>query len=40
VDMFTQRAHGESQKEMFRHVLNVVKQHEGLKQLETSVGRK
>ncbi|MFX3673460.1 MAG: AAA domain-containing protein [Paenisporosarcina sp.] len=36
VDMFTQRAHGESQKEMFRHVLKVVKQHEGLKQLETS----
>lgn len=40
VDMFTQRAHGESQKEMFRHVLNVVKQHEGLKQLEISAGRK
>ncbi|WP_192811915.1 AAA domain-containing protein [Paenisporosarcina sp. TG20] len=40
VDMFTKKAHGESQKEMFRHVLNVVKQHEGLKQLETSVGRK
>lgn len=40
VDMFTKRAQGESQKEMFRHVLKVVKQHEGLKQLETSVGRK
>jgi len=40
VDMFTKRAQGESQKEMFRHVLKVVKQHDGLKQLETSVGRK
>nr|WP_026045651.1 AAA domain-containing protein [Paenisporosarcina sp. TG-14] len=40
VDMFTQKAHGESQKAMFQHVLKVVKQHEGLKQLETSVGRK
>ncbi len=40
VDMFTKRAQGESQKEMFRHVLKVVKQHEGLKQLESSVGRK
>lgn len=40
VDMFTQKAHGESQKVMFQHVLKVVKQHEGLKELETSVGRR
>ncbi|MDX1806040.1 MAG: AAA domain-containing protein [Paenisporosarcina sp.] len=40
VEMFTQKAHGESQKAMFQHVLKVVQQHEGLKELETSVGRK
>jgi hypothetical protein len=40
VDMFTQKAHGESQKVMFQHVLKVVKQHEGLKELEPSVGRR
>lgn len=40
VDMFTQKAHGESQKAMFHHVLKVVKQHEGLKELETSVSRR
>jgi len=40
VDMFTQRAHGDAQKEMFRHVLKVVKQHGGLKELETNIGRK
>jgi len=38
--MFTQRAHGDAQKEMFRHVLKVVKQHGGLKELETNIGRK
>jgi superfamily I DNA and/or RNA helicase len=40
VDMFTQKAHGESQKAMFQHVLKVVKQHDGLKELETSVSRR
>jgi superfamily I DNA and/or RNA helicase len=40
VDMFTEKAHGESQKDMFQHVLNVVLRHGGLKELETSVGRK
>ena len=40
VEMFTQKAHGESQKVMFQHVLKVVKQHEGLKELETSVARR
>ncbi|MGB2992897.1 MAG: AAA domain-containing protein, partial [Paenisporosarcina sp.] len=40
VDMFTQKAHGEAQKAMFQHVLNVVKEHEGLKELETSVSRR
>lgn len=39
-DMFTKKAHGESQKIMFRHVLNVVEKYEGLKQLETNAGRK
>ena len=40
VDMFTQKAHGEAQKDMFRHVLKVVKQHDGLKELEKTIGRK
>lgn len=40
VDMFTERAQGESQKEMFQHVLSVVLRHGGLKELETSLGRK
>ena len=40
VDMFTRKAHGEAQKAMFQHVLNVVKEHEGLKELETSVSRR
>ncbi|EPD51515.1 hypothetical protein HMPREF1210_02113 [Paenisporosarcina sp. HGH0030] len=39
-DMFTKKAHGESQKIMFQHVLNVVEKYEGLKQLETNAGRK
>ena len=39
-DMFTKKAHGESQKVMFQHVLNVVEKYEGLKQLETNAGRK
>ena len=40
VDMFTQKAHGQAQKDMFRHVLKVVKQHDGLKELETNISRK
>ncbi|MGE6486959.1 AAA domain-containing protein [Paenisporosarcina sp. NPDC076898] len=39
-DMFTKKAHGESQKAMFQHVLKVVDKYEGLKQLETNTGRK
>lgn len=36
VEMFTRKTKGESQKEMFGHVLNVVKKHGGLKELETT----
>jgi hypothetical protein len=36
VDMFTQKALKEPQREMFEHVLNVVNKYEGLKVLETN----